>query len=86
MCIGREFRQAVQCHSVHTMVHEGMAHGRDGGCVQDAMKYELRVEYDKLPGVVDRTKGTYGCCAAALRTCGENGLYYLFHSIESYTM
>ena len=31
MRIGRACREAVQCHTVHTMVHKGMAHGRDGG-------------------------------------------------------
>ena len=31
MRIGRACHGAVQCHTVHAMVHEGMAHGRDGG-------------------------------------------------------
>ena len=33
MCIGRTCREAVQCHTVHAMVHEGIfiAHGGDSG-------------------------------------------------------
>ena len=41
------------------------------------MKCELRVDYEKLPGVVERTKGSQGCCAAALYSlepCEEKGL------------
>ena len=49
----------------------------------DDMKCELRVDYDKLPRVVDRSKGAYGCCAGALYSlelCDEKGLVrsYLF--------
>ena len=43
----------------------------------DDMKCELRVDYEKLPGVVERTKGSQGCCAAALYSlepCEEKGL------------
>ena len=31
MRIGRACHGAVQCHTLHAMVHEGIAHGRDGG-------------------------------------------------------
>ena len=51
--------------------------------VDEDMKCELRVDYGKLPGVVERTKGTSGCCAGALYSlepCDEKGLVrsYLF--------
>ena len=31
MRIGRACHGAVQCHTLHAMVHEGIAHGTDGG-------------------------------------------------------
>ena len=31
MHIGRACHGAVQCHTLHAMAHEGIAHGRDGG-------------------------------------------------------
>ena len=51
--------------------------------VGEDMKCALRVDYERLPGVVERIKGTPGCCAGALYSlepCKEKGLVrsYLF--------
>ena len=49
----------------------------------DNIKCALRVDYEKLPGMIERTKDTSGCCADALYSlefCEEKGLVrsYMF--------
>ena len=50
------------------------------------MKCALRVDYDKLPGVVERTKGAHGCCTAALYSlepCEDKGLVRAYlHALD----